>query len=168
MSGIHKASRRQEARVANRFGGTPTPGSGNQWDRKNDVRTPRFSFELKTTGKKQYTLKASELEEGEKQALIDGREFAFGIEMNGRNWITISEDDFATLLSDQDGLIAALASILADKQQLITTVEALRTERGQGTRANPPGSKPFERQVGELNAFDMVLRILKGESVDGS
>lgn len=83
--------------MADRFGGRPTPGSGNQWARKNDVRTADLSFEMKYTGKKQYTLKASELEEGEKQALLDGRDFAFGIEMNGRNWIVISEDDFEAL-----------------------------------------------------------------------
>lgn len=90
-------SQRQEARVAKKFGGRTTPGSGNQWDRKNDVRTPDTSFELKVTGKKQYALKASELELGERNALLDGRDFVFGIELNGRNWIVISEDDYTTL-----------------------------------------------------------------------
>ena len=79
MTRLHKHSRRQEDRVASLFGGSRTPGSGNGI-RKNDVRTPDLSFELKYTGKSQYTLKASELEKGEKHALLDGRDFAFGIE----------------------------------------------------------------------------------------
>lgn len=98
MNRLLKASQRQEKRVAARFGGQTTPGSGNTWARKNDVRSPDKSFEMKYTGKKQYTLKASELEEGERHALIDGRDFVFGIEMNGRNWIVLSEDDYAALV----------------------------------------------------------------------
>jgi hypothetical protein len=103
MSATLKASQRQEARVARRFGGRRTPGSGNTPFWKNDVRTDDLSFEMKWTGKKQYTLKASELEEGERHALLDGRDFVFGIEMNGRNWIVISEDDFAALLEARHG-----------------------------------------------------------------
>lgn len=95
MTRLHKHSRRQEERVARIFGGSRTPGSGNGI-RKNDVRTPDLSLEMKYTGKGQYPLKASELELGERHALIDGRDFAFGIEMNGRNWIVISEEDFET------------------------------------------------------------------------
>lgn len=99
-----KASRKQENRVAGRFGGRRTPGSGNQWSRKNDVRTAAHSFELKTTGRGQYALKAKELEEGEKNALLDGREFVFGIEMNGRNWIVLAEEDFELLLHEAGGI----------------------------------------------------------------
>jgi uncharacterized membrane protein len=91
-----KDSQRQERRVARRFGGRRTPGSGNTPFWKNDVRTDDLSFELKVTGKKQYILKAGELEQGERHAILDGRDFAFGIEMNDRNWIVISENDFAT------------------------------------------------------------------------
>jgi len=94
-----KNSRKQESRVAAQFGGRRTPGSGNQWSRKNDVRTSTHSWELKTTGKGQYTLKAKELEEGERNALLDGRDFVFGVELNGRNWIVLSEEDFELLLA---------------------------------------------------------------------
>lgn len=93
----HKRSRKQEQRVADRFGGRATPGSGNGWAQKNDVRTPEISFEMKYTDKKQFTLKADELERGEKHALMDGRDFVFGIEMNGRTWFVIPEDDYVTL-----------------------------------------------------------------------
>lgn len=87
--------------MAERFGGRVTPGSGNQWHTKNDVRTPKTSFEMKYTGKSQYILKASELEEGAKNALLDSRDFVFGIEMNGRNWIVISEDDYEYLVESE-------------------------------------------------------------------
>lgn len=99
-----KASRKQERRVAAHYGGRRTPGSGNGWALKNDVRTATHSFELKTTGKGQYTLKAKELEEGERHALLDGRDFVFGVEMNGRNWIVLSEEDFELLLLEAGGL----------------------------------------------------------------
>ena len=83
--------------MAERFGGRTTPGSGNGWAQKNDVRSPEISFEMKYTSKKQFTLKADELEQGERYALLDGRDFVFGIEMNGRNWVVISEDDYVSL-----------------------------------------------------------------------
>ena len=92
-----KRSKRQEQRVADRFGGRTTPGSGNGWAQKNDVRTSEISFEMKYTDKKQFTLKADELERGEKHAILDGRDFVFGIEMNGRTWCVISGDEYASL-----------------------------------------------------------------------
>jgi hypothetical protein len=73
-------------------------GSGNGDVRKNDVRTPEFSIEYKTTGKKQYPLKEDELILAEKYALLDDREMLFGIQMaSGRNWITMSEEAFLTM-----------------------------------------------------------------------
>ncbi len=98
------ASRKQENRVANTFGGKRTPGSGNQWHTKNDVRTTTHSFELKTTTKSQYTLKAKELEEGEKNAILDGRDFVFGVEMCGREWVVLSMEDFENLVTEVGGL----------------------------------------------------------------
>lgn len=83
--------------MAERFGGQTTPGSGNGWARKNDVRTPEISFEMKYTDKKQFTLRDHDLVQGEKHALLDGRDFVFGIEMRGRRWVVISEDDFYSL-----------------------------------------------------------------------
>jgi len=89
-----KRSQRQERDWAKDLGGRTTPGSGNTWARKNDVRSPRWSVELKTTAKKQFTLRASELQEAERHALMDGREFAFGIEMAGRTWVVMEQNDW--------------------------------------------------------------------------
>lgn len=91
------ASQRQEARVAKRFGGTVNSGSGNGPYRKNDVRTPDLSIELKTTAKASYPLKLSELLKAEQHALLDGRDVLFGIELGGRNWYVISEEDYLSL-----------------------------------------------------------------------
>lgn len=93
-------SRKQEARVANRFGGREVPGSGNQWWLKNDVRTDRLSFELKTTSKKQYPLKDAELTEAYKHAILEGKEPVFGIQFEGsrRNWVLVTEDFFEEML----------------------------------------------------------------------
>lgn len=96
MSRLLKASQRQEDRIAARVGGRRTPGSGNGI-RKNDVRTDDLSLEMKYTGKKQYTLKSDDLVQGHKHALVDGREFVFGIELEGNNWVVLSEDLFLTL-----------------------------------------------------------------------
>lgn len=97
-----RGSRDQEKRLAASFGGRRTPGSGNQWDRKNDVRTPDLSIEAKTTTKGQYILKAKELEMGEKNALLDGRDFLFVVEMNGRNWVIMPIEDYENLLEDAE------------------------------------------------------------------
>jgi hypothetical protein len=89
-----KRSQRQERDWAEDIGGRTTPGSGNTWLRKNDVRSHRWSVELKTTAAKQYTLKAADLQEAERHALMDGREFAFGIEMAGRTWVVMEKNDW--------------------------------------------------------------------------
>lgn len=84
-------SRRQEERVAANFGGRVTPGSGNGWAVKNDVKTQDLSFEVKYTDKKSYSVKKADLDKAERQALLDGgREFAFLIgfgELKGANMI---------------------------------------------------------------------------------
>ncbi|MER5754324.1 hypothetical protein [Streptomyces sp. NPDC002088] len=98
MADMLKKSQRQERRGAGLLGGTVNAGSGNGWVRKNDVRTPEYSVEYKVTSKGQYALKEKELITAEKQALLDGREMLFGLQMvGGRNWITMSEETFLTL-----------------------------------------------------------------------
>jgi hypothetical protein len=87
-------SQRQERDWADDLNGQPTPGSGNTWSRKNDVRSNQWSLELKTTSKQQFTLKAAELAAANRHAVLDGREFAFGIDMAGRSWVVMDADDW--------------------------------------------------------------------------
>ncbi|WP_019629611.1 hypothetical protein [Actinomadura atramentaria] len=89
-----KASLRQEKAGAALHGGRRTPGSGNGWAVKNDVRTAKWSIEYKTTAKKSYTLKLDELLLAERHALLDGREMAFGIQMGHRSWVVLDENTF--------------------------------------------------------------------------
>lgn len=73
-----KRSRQQEGRIAKDMGGRVTPGSGNGWATKNDVKTDTLSVEIKYTDAKSYSLKHADLQKAERQALLDGgREFAF-------------------------------------------------------------------------------------------
>lgn len=71
--------------------------SGGGWVRKNDVLTDEYSIEAKTTGKSQYPLKTSELLLAERNALLAGRTMLFVIDMDGRTWITLAEEDFLIL-----------------------------------------------------------------------
>jgi hypothetical protein len=94
MSDHLKRSQRQERDWADDMDGRTTPGSGNTWARKNDVRSERWSLELKTTAKKQFTLRDDILRTAERNALLDGREFAFGVEIAGRTWVLMNVDDW--------------------------------------------------------------------------
>jgi hypothetical protein len=100
MSEGLKRSQRQERDWAKNMDGRTTPGSGNTWARKNDVRSERWSIELKTTAKKQFILRAADLQEAERHALMDGREFAFGIEIAGRTWVVMEENDWQRMRED--------------------------------------------------------------------
>jgi hypothetical protein len=85
-----RASRTQEKRVAKDLGGRVTPGSGNGWAVKNDVRNDTWSIECKTTTTKGFRLTGAALQLAERQAILDGREMAFITEIEGRMWVTIS------------------------------------------------------------------------------
>lgn len=101
MSNEHlRRSRRQEDRLAETFDGTRNSGSGNGWIFKNDVRSPRYSIEAKTTLAKQYTLKLKDLLTAERNALQSGRDMLFALEMGARNWLIMAEEVF---LEPSDG-----------------------------------------------------------------
>lgn len=88
---------KQEKRVAKLVGGTRNAGSGSGWRRRQDVRTDRFLWEMKYTGKKQITLKAQDLEQLRKHALMDDRTPVMHIEVGERSYVVMSEDDFLEL-----------------------------------------------------------------------
>ena len=89
-----KDSVKQEKRGAKKYGGRTTPGSGNTPWAKNDMRTETESWEYKVTSAKSYALKDSELCDAESNALLDGRDFRFGLQMCGRHWVLMSEEDY--------------------------------------------------------------------------
>jgi hypothetical protein len=93
-------SSKQEEHAAKQFGGRRTPGSGNGWDKKNDMRTQRISFELKTTKHLSYSMKESELMKAERNAVVDGgREMAFIVDFPDSSWVTVSRPFFAEMVA---------------------------------------------------------------------
>lgn len=101
MDARMRASHKQERRVAKDHAGRVTPGSGNGWAVKNDVRNRTWSFECKTTTKGSYRLTADALALAERHALLDGREMAFVTEIEGRMWVTISYEKFTALTVEE-------------------------------------------------------------------
>lgn len=75
-----KRSKLQEIKAASQYDGRLTPGSGNGWVKKADVRTDTELIELKTTTKATYPLSARELQKHWDHALIDGRIPVFEIQ----------------------------------------------------------------------------------------
>lgn len=94
-------SRNQEKRIARKVGGTLNAGSGNG-NRKNDVRQRgEVLWEMKRTDAKTITIKATDLRDLRKNAALEGRLPVMHIELGGRRYVVIEEDDF--LSSDLAG-----------------------------------------------------------------
>jgi hypothetical protein len=98
MEKPQRDARRQENQVASRLGGRVTPASGSGGI-KNDVRSPEWSVEIKSTSKKSYPVKEEDFDRAEKQALADGRRAAFVIAFltpgkKPRRLVLIDENDF--------------------------------------------------------------------------
>lgn len=89
-----KRSREQEARIAKRFHGTVNPRSGAGWVKKGDVRTEDEYFECKTTAARSFTLKRDELDLAEREALLAGKQMVFAIEIDGKDYVVLNEDDY--------------------------------------------------------------------------
>jgi hypothetical protein len=94
-----KRSRIQELKAAQTYQGLRTPGSGNGWVKKGDVRTTAELIELKTTLKHQYPLKVLELKKIGTEALLDGRIPVFIIEFaaDHETYVVLDESDYMTM-----------------------------------------------------------------------
>ena len=89
-----KESQKHEKRLAKRIGGKRNAASGAMWNRKGDVRSDDLLIEHKYTGKKQYTLKSIDLEKNVTNAILESRMPVFGISLNSKNYVLLTEDDF--------------------------------------------------------------------------
>ena len=85
---------KQESRLANLLGGERNAGSGNGWSRKQDVRSKKFLVEAKWTSKKSFSIKADALRQLEHNAAIEDRIPVLAIELGGRRYVLVREDDF--------------------------------------------------------------------------
>lgn len=97
-----KRSQAQERRLEKAFDGQRAAASGAFWSRKGDVRGEKYLIEAKTTAAKSFSLKSSELKKIETEALLVGRVPVFCVEMSGRNYVVLLEDDFLELDSRRD------------------------------------------------------------------
>lgn len=84
----------QERRVARRFGGSTTPGSGNGWVRKADVRTDKYLIECKTTTKESYRITLDTWEKIWKEALTDDRIPVMIVDIDGTEIMIADPTDF--------------------------------------------------------------------------
>jgi hypothetical protein len=99
-----KRSQKQEAHLAKVYGGSVTPGSGNGWVHKNDVKTPTLSIEAKYTDAKSFSLKLADLIKAEKIALIDGRDTVFTISFSGDEFAILREEDYRSMRLELESL----------------------------------------------------------------
>lgn len=106
MDRAHRIARKQEEVTAANHGGRGTPASGSGDKTKNDVRNAEWSFEVKTTTRKSYSLTAETFETAEKHALVDGRRavmvicFDRGLGKRPKRLVVMDEDDFIELSND--------------------------------------------------------------------
>lgn len=117
MNHIMKTSRKQEERTAGKYKGSRNAGSGSGWLRKNDVRSHDFLIENKfTDNKKSYSIKSVELIELRERAILEDRTPVLQFDLNGRNYVILTEDDFITIagLDDRDPVVPSTIQTDAD------------------------------------------------------
>lgn len=103
MNEAKRLSKEQEKRTAKRYGGQVNAGSGAFWMRKGDVRSDRFLFENKLRMRdsktpKQFILKSDELVKLSREAAADGRIPVMQIDLDGRRYVVLKEDDFDEII----------------------------------------------------------------------
>jgi len=99
-----RESRKQEDRLAQKFGGQRVAASGAFWSRKGDVRDARLLWEAKWTGKAQFTLTRAVLRKLFTEAVLAGRTPALSLSFSGEdNYVVLTEDDFLDLYEAAGG-----------------------------------------------------------------
>jgi hypothetical protein len=95
--GLRK-SQEHERRLAKKYDGQRSAGSGSFWSRKGDVRSDKLALEHKYTGnKKSLTVKKEWLDTVEKDAIKDSRMPVLAFHLGGRDYFILTEDDFTEL-----------------------------------------------------------------------
>lgn len=88
---------KQEQLTAELHGGRLTPASGTGRAAKNDVRTPEWSIEVKSTSGLGYRLDRATLQRSEHNALKDGRRLLFVVAFlwpgRSRRYVLMTEED---------------------------------------------------------------------------
>lgn len=93
-----KRSEKQEKRLAKTFGGRKTSNSGARFG-ENDVVTPEFEIEAKTTRSKQYILKTKEIKDMQRKSNFEKIAlFIVEFENEGEEVVILRTADFLNLI----------------------------------------------------------------------
>lgn len=93
-----RESRKQEDRLAKKFGGQRVAASGAFWSRKGDVRSADMLWEAKWTSKQSFSIKRGILKKVSVEAVMAGRMPALHISFSGEdNYVVLTEFDFMEL-----------------------------------------------------------------------
>jgi hypothetical protein len=130
-----RESKKHEARLAKKIGGTRNAGSGSFWSRKGDVRSVDLLIEHKWTGKASFTVKATVLEKIVKEAILDGRTPVLGFSLNNENYVMLTEDDFLELFQTLQEMICTTTT---------TTVQSLGDTKPNVEGWIPNSGSPLE------------------------
>jgi len=92
-------SKKQEKQIASDVGGKTTPGSGNQWHSKGDVKSDAFLIEAKRSDNREtITVKVSDLAKIRIEALMEGKSPVLQIELgNGDKYAIVPWTDFLSI-----------------------------------------------------------------------
>lgn len=107
-SKTHQKSRNQEARVARDHGGKVTPGSGNRWFAKGDVKAKRFLIECKTTDKNSFRLELAVLRKIQMEAIAEGKDPAVCIDIGGVEYFVVPGYVFRNLTGENENAEAEI------------------------------------------------------------
>ena len=99
-SDMHKRSKKQEERTAEKYNGSRNVMSGAGWVRKNDVRTIDLLVENKFTDKKSYSIQSQDMVKLARTAILEDRVPVLQIDLGGRSYVVILEDDFLEMIQD--------------------------------------------------------------------
>lgn len=100
-----KRSKQQEERTAKAYKGSRNVMSGAGWVRKADVRTEEFMIENKLKmdpDAKSYSIKAVDMRDLVKRALLEGRIPLMQIDLAGHRYVVLREDDFLDICGVED------------------------------------------------------------------
>ena len=103
MADVHKKSVAQEKRTAETYKGSRNVMSGAGWMRKADVRSEDFMIENKLKmdpDAKSYSIKAVDLRDLVKRARLEGRIPLMQIDLAGRRYVVLVEDDFLDIIGE--------------------------------------------------------------------
>lgn len=98
-----KKSIKQEKRTAEAYRGSRNAMSGAGWVRKADVRTEDFMIENKLKmdpDAKSYSVKAVDMRDLTKRALLEGRIPLMQIDLAGHRYVVLREDDFLEMIDE--------------------------------------------------------------------